>query len=190
MMMLMMLMEDICRTNGTVYCQISQLHPPESLTDGGRVTFKVRQSLRPSYHGSKNHSEPASSALARLRAEPRTPDGVLYETASEDEDAENEDRGGSEDEDKEDSHLASLRCQRCRCRRPLDSSWSNSRSPRLPRSPPAIKQRCWNCGGDGFGGGDDGDDHLSGQGEGGGGGGGGGRGCAGKTANLEDSKSY
>ena len=102
MMMLMMLMEDICRTNGTVYCQISQLHPPESLTDGGRVTFKVRQSLRPSYHGSKNHSEPASSALARLRAEPRTPDGVLYETASEDGDAENEDRGGSEDEDKED----------------------------------------------------------------------------------------
>ena len=88
------------------------------------------------------------------------------------------------------THLASLRCQRCRCRRPLDSSWSNSRSPRLPRSPPAIKQRCWNCGGDGFGGGDDGDDHLSGQGEGGGGGGGGGRGCAGKTANLEDSKSY
>ena len=99
MMMLMMLMEDICRTNGTVYCQISQLHPPESLTDGGRVTFKVRRSLRPSYHGSKNHSEPASSALARLRAEPRTPDGVLYETASEDRD---EDREGSEDEDKED----------------------------------------------------------------------------------------
>ena len=100
--MLMMLMEDICRTNGTVYCQISQLHPPESLTDGGRVTFKVRRSLRPSYHGSKNHSEPASSALARLRAEPRTPDEDLYGAVSEDRDNDMEDR--EDKEDKEDTY--------------------------------------------------------------------------------------
>ena len=43
-MLMVMETEYICRTNGTVYCQISQLHPPESLTDPGRVTFGLRRS--------------------------------------------------------------------------------------------------------------------------------------------------
>ena len=66
--------KDICRTNGTVYCQISQLHPPESLTDPGRVDSKPRPMV------SNNHSEPASSALVRLKAEPRTPDQDFYKS--------------------------------------------------------------------------------------------------------------
>ena len=94
-----------CRTNGTVYCQISQLDPPESRTE-------------------ENHSEPASSALVRLKAEPRTPGGNMFE---------------NKDEDRQHHHLVCLHCQRCRCHHQLGNSWSSSRSPPPPRSPPMIK---------------------------------------------------
>ena len=96
-------------------------------------------------------------------------------------------------------YLVCLHCQRCRFHHQLGSNWSSSHSPHHPHLPPDI-HHCWNrewdeCDGDGLDDGGDshcdvGDDHLGGQGERGGGGGGGGRGCAGKTANLEDSKSY